>query len=145
MAEILFRKCLVGHLSVIDAQDEQKYDQTVLIAPEYAEMAVKYEAYSMWVGNKCVGAAGVIPVFPHRAMAWALLSRHIGPVMRPATKKVQQFLALSPIPRIEMTVRAEFEAGHRWARLIGMALETPVPLRKYGANGEDEMIYARVK
>lgn len=145
MAELVYRKCLPGHLSVIEVQDAQKYDQAVLIAPEYADMACRNEAISLWHGNKCLGAAGIIPVFPHRAMAWALLSRHIGPYMHPATKKVRRFLALSPVPRIEMTVRADFEAGHKWARLLGMRLETPEPLRKYGANGEDEMIYARVK
>lgn len=145
MAELIYRKCQVGHLSVIEVQDVQKYEQATLISPEYAEMACRNEAFSMWYGNKCLGAAGVIQVFPHRAMAWALLSRHIGPHMRPATKKVRQFLALSPIPRIEMTVRADFEQGHRWAQLLGMKLETPEPLRMYGANGEDEMLYARVK
>lgn len=145
MAEIVYRKCLVGHLEAIEVQDMQKYDQAVLLAPEYADMACRNEAFSMWYGNQCLGAAGVIPVFPHRAMAWALLSRHIKPHMREATRKIRKFLAISPIPRIEMTVRADFEAGHRWARALGMKLETPEPLRMYGANGEDEVIYARVK
>lgn len=145
MADVEFRKCLPGHLGSIRVQDIQKTEQVILLADEYAEIACKHPSFSMWVGNECLGAAGIVPLFPHRAMAWALLSRNIGGYLLHATRKTRQFLELSSIERIEMTVRADYAAGHRWARLLGMELETPEPLKKHGAHGEDEMLYARIK
>jgi len=143
--EIVFRKCLPDHLAYIKVQDAQLNEQTVMLNTEYASVATSHVALSAWRGNECLGAAGFVPIFATRAIAWALLSRNIGYDMPTITKKIRKVIALDPTPRIEMTVDARFEAGHRWARLIGMSLETPEPLRCHGANGEDEMMYARVR
>lgn len=46
--------------------------------------------------------------------------------------------------RIEMTVRADFTKGQRWAQLLGFSVETPV-LKNYGPLGEDHTGYVRIQ
>jgi hypothetical protein len=140
-----FRVCKPGHLAYIAVQEAQRVDQAVMLKTDYAEIACSHIALSAWVGNECVGAAGIVPLYPHRAVAWALLSKNIGLALVPATRKIRRVLDADMTPRIEMTVAVDFKAGHTWARLVGMKLETPEPLRKHGARGEDEMLYARVR
>lgn len=143
--ELVFRPCKPEHLQYIRVQDVQKDDQAHMVNSDYAEIATSHIAISAWVGNECLGAAGIVPLFSHRAVAWALISRDIGALMVPVTKKVRSVLAIDPTPRIEMTVPVSFKAGHVWARLLGMKLETPEPLRKFGVRGEDELMYARIR
>ena len=142
---IEYRRCVAEHLRFIEVQDAQKEEHAAMIATEYAEIACQDIALSAWLGNRCLGAAGVVPLFPHRFIAWSLVSRHIGGAMVDVTRKIRRVLADHPAKRIEMTVDVDFDAGHRWAILVGMKLETPEPLRAYGARGEDEMMYARIR
>ena len=44
--------------------------------------------------------------------------------------------------RVEFTVRADFEKGHRWAKMLGFTVESPL-LRAYGPLGEDHVGYVR--
>lgn len=145
MIGVEFRVCHPEHLSYIQVQDEQRTDQAAMLRTDYAEIACSHIALSAWVGNTCVGAAGIVPIYSHRAVAWALLSKNIGPALVPVTRKIRRVLDMDMTPRVEMTVAVDFKAGHIWARLIGMKLETPTPLRKHGVRGEDEMLYARVR
>ena len=144
MAEIRYEPCKGEHLRYIEAQAFQAQEQLVLLTPDYVEIITSNVALSAWVNNRCIGAGGIIPVFPHRAVAWALLSKSAGTYMLPITRKIRRFLDLDPTPRIEMTVAVDFEEGHRWAKAIGLSPETGV-LRKHGAGGGDEIMYARIK
>jgi hypothetical protein len=145
MIGLTFERCLPQHLSYIRVQEAQRIEQGHMVNTDYAEIATSHIALSAWVGNTCVGAAGIVLIYPHRAVAWALIGEDIGAALVPVTRKVRNFISIDLTPRIEMTVAADFKAGHVWAKLIGMKLETPEPLRKHGARGEDEMIYARVR
>ena len=140
-----FRRCLPGHLTYLHAQETQRLELAVMVTPEYAEVATSHVALSAWVGYTCIGAAGLVPVYPHRALAWALLSNQAGGHMGAIVRKMRRVIADSPFPRIEMTVSVDFENGHRLAKAVGLTLETPTPLRKHGATGNDELIYARVR
>lgn len=134
-----------GHLRFLVPQASQRYDHAVLLQPEYAQIIDANFALSAWSGFVCVAAAGCIPVFPTRAIAWAVLSNDAAPFMLAITRKVRRVMAGLPYQRIEIAVRADFEDGKRFARLIGMKLETPEPMRKHGADGVDEYQYAMVK
>lgn len=140
-----YRPFKSGHLKYLAPQVEQRHEHAVLLNSEYADIVDNNFGLSAWVGDKCVGASGVVPMFSHRAVAWAILSKDAAPYMVPIVRKVRRTLATLPYRRIEMTVNAEFENGRRFAELIGMTLETPEPLRAYGATGSDEYMYARVK
>lgn len=145
MQQVTFRKCSPDHIAYIQVQDAQRAEQAVMVNSDYAEIATSHIAFSAWADNRCLGAAGIVPMFPHRAVAWALISRNVGLYMLPITRKARRVIELDPTPRIEMTVDVSFRAGHKWAELVGMKLETPEPLRKFGATGADEMMYARVR
>lgn len=145
MRPLTFLPYRAGHLRVMRPQEIQRKDHAVLAAPGNAEALATGFGLSAWDGLRCVAVAGVLPISPHKAIAWAVLSEQAAPSMMQVVRKVSGALALLPYRRIEMTVREDFKAGHRFARAVGMTLETPEPMRGYGANGEDEMMYSRVK
>lgn len=142
---ITFRTFTAEHLRYLSPQAGQRYDHAILLNTQYAEIVSNNFGLSGWEGSRCVGAAGVVPIFAHRAVAWAILSNDAAPYMLQIVRKARSYLAMTHYQRIEIAVRADFEEGHRFARLIGMQLETPEPMRKHGANGEDEMMYAVTK
>ena len=143
--ELEYVKCRPEHFAYINVQDAQKEELAQVIHTDYADLMCQNLSLSVWLNSRCLGAAGIVPVYPHRAIAWALVSRDIGAALVPISRKVRRILELDPTPRIEMTVAVDFKAGHTWAGLLGMTLETPEPLRRHGARGEDEMLYARIK
>lgn len=134
-----------GHLRYLAPQRTQRYDHAIMLNSEYAKIVDGNFGLSAWEGNTCVAAAGCVPIFGSRAVAWAILSNDAAPYMLQIVRKVRHTMALLPYQRIEISVRADFEDGKRFARLIGMTLETPEPMRCHGANGEDEYMYAVVK
>lgn len=140
-----FRPFHINHLVYLTPQEEQKAARAAMLTTEYAELIGNSFALSAWDGTTCVGAAGCVPIFKHRAVAWALLSSEAAPHMLAISKKVRRVMAALEYKRIEISVHSTFEAGNRFARLIGMRLETPEPLKAHGANGEDEYMYAMVK
>lgn len=134
-----------GHLRFLAPQRLQKYDHAIMLNSEYANIVDNNFGLSAWDGSRCVAAAGVVPIFTGRAVAWAILSNDAAPYMLQIVRKVRRTMANLPYRRIEIAVRADFEDGKRFASLIGMKLETPEPMRAHGANGEDEYMYAVVK
>lgn len=89
-----------------------------------------------------VACGGFIDVWPGRAYAWALIDVDCGPHMLSLTREIRSLVARAPYNRLEMAVDAEFEAGCRWAVLLGFERESLA--RKYLPSGRDAWIYARV-
>lgn len=133
------------HLRYLVPQSLQRHDHAILLNSQYAAVIDGNFGLSAWTGNTCIAAAGAVPIFPTRAVAWAILSNEAGPYMPWIVKKVRRTMSLLTYRRIEIAVRADFEDGNRFARLIGMKLETPEPMLAHGAHGEDEYMYAMVK
>lgn len=134
-----------GHLKYIDPQDAQRQEHIALCSDAFANVLEEGTGLSAWVGNTCIGAAGVTPLYAHRYMAWAMIGKDAGPHMLAVVRKMRFVLASHPAPRIEMTVAADFTAGVRLAYALGMTLETPEPMRKFGAFGEDTYQFARIR
>ena len=134
-----------GHLAYLKPQDAQRSEYAALVRSGEASALEGGVSLSGWDGNVCMGAAGLIPVRPQRAVAWMILSRDIGPYMLPVAKKIRRVLALAPYKRVELTVADGFEAGQRFAELIGAVCETPEPMRFFGVDGRDERMYAVLK
>jgi hypothetical protein len=88
-----------------------------------------------------VGAGGTLELWPGRHMAWAILPPISGPHMLAVTREAYKRVRIPP-GRIEMTVKRDFDIGHRWAKMLGFELETPV-LRGYGPGGVDFTGYVR--
>jgi hypothetical protein len=109
-------------------------------------VAAQSHAWTGFNGTGVLGFAGLIPHWQGRAVAWCVLGdgvsrRNIVAVHSAVTRGVTDAFS-EGIERIEMTVDADFEAGHRWARLLGFTVEGR--MRRY-FNGRDHFLYARVK
>lgn len=133
------------HLRFLKPQREQVIDVDVLYRTGAAVAFEEGVALSAWANSRCVAAAGVIEVHPHRAVAWALLSKDVRPYMLGIARKVRRVVQTLPYRRIEFTVADDFDEGKRFARLLGAKCETPEPMRFFGADGRDEMMYAITK
>lgn len=102
------------------------------------------EGQNSWTGivdGDTIACAGTVQQWPGRHVAWAYLSFTSGPHMGWITRQVRKNLECVK-GRIELTVRADFPAGLRWARLLGFEVEVPL-LRRYGPEGEDHMGFVR--
>lgn len=140
-----FRPFKAGHLAYFKPQPHQAQSHAYVVSTGISTVYETGIALSAWDGVKCVGAGGLMPIWPHKAVAWAFLSEGIGSDMLTIVRKVRRTIAMSPYKRVELTVAAGFEEGHRFAKALGAVQETPEPLRCYGAAGEDEVMYAVLK
>lgn len=94
--------------------------------------------------EKVLGFAGVIPIWPGRAMAYAYLTEHARKNKFVFVHRaVKRFLDGCYIKRIEMAVQCDFKQGNRWASMLGFELEAE-RMRHYQPDGEDCALYARV-
>lgn len=146
MAKLEFRPCKYEHLKLITPNAFSRSDLGLFLSPEYKYIIDDSAGVSAWRGIHCVAAFGLLPVYPGRkSMAWALVSRDIGPELLELTRALKRHLDVCSEPRVEMLVLSEFKAGHKWAKMLGFTCETPDGMRKHSPLGEDEHLYARVK
>lgn len=101
----------------------------------------KQNSWTAVLDGAPVACGGTLLQWPGRHQAWMYMNEGTGPHMLPLTKAVAR--ALGGVKgRVEFTVRADFAQGHRWARLLGFEVETPL-LKGYGPEGEDHVGYVR--
>jgi hypothetical protein len=94
--------------------------------------------------GKVIGCAGVLPLWPGVGMAWAWLGREWRAEARKITGYIRGHLDEAEFHRIEAGVKVDYSKGHRWMRMLGFELETPVA-RKWGPDGGNYSIWVRVK
>lgn len=111
------------------------YDVDTLLTLE------KQNSWTAVVDGVPVACGGTMEHWPGRHQAWMYLGEKTGPYMVFITKAVLKGLC-SIRGRIEFTVRADFATGHRWAKMLGFEVETPL-MRAYGPQGEDHVGYVR--
>jgi hypothetical protein len=102
------------------------------------------QAWTAVVDGRPIACAGMLEVWTGRAYVWALLGEDAGPHLLSITRAIRSALARSGFARIEMAVDAQFEAGQRWAEMLGFRCETPEPMRRFFPNGNDAYMYARI-
>jgi hypothetical protein len=134
-----------GHLAFIKPQPEQRIEHAQMLQVMGDEVFDTGTALSAWEDSVCIAAAGVIPVHRYRASAWALLSERAAPHMLPIVRRMRAVMNALPYMRYDITVREDFDQGHRFAKLLGAVCETPKPMRYYGYGGAHEIMYAYVK
>lgn len=139
---IRFTKFHPEHLRYLSPQHLQKHAHALLIGTEYMDLIGRNFGISGWAGHTCIGACGAIAVHPHRAVGWALLSEEAGEYMLPIVRKVRAYFDVMAFKRLEAHVLADFDNGHRFARLLGLKQETPEPMKYHGPNGEAEILYS---
>jgi len=133
-----------GHLHLLQLQDAQAFVHT-MINGAHAKALEDPRSFSV-VGDdgEVYACGGLTELWTHRALAWSLVSRHAGRHMLLIHRAIQRYLDASPFRRIEMEVDCEFEAGHRWARMLGFTMECE-RMRCHGIDGRDNALYAKVK
>jgi len=134
-----------AHLLQIDMQDEQQYLAKYMTEAEAVALERPDWTHSCVDDGVVLGCAGIIPLWPGRALAWSYISVHAtGSKFVAVHRAVQNRLDNCYIKRIEMTVDCDFEAGHRWAELLGFAMEAP-RMEAYRPDGGACALYARVR
>ena len=95
-----------------------------------------------------IAAVGVTPCWPGRGQAWTILSDEVirdhGLSLTRMTRwHLNDVTERGKLRRIEATVRAGHRAGHRWMHALGFKREGL--MRRYGPEGEDHHLYARLR
>lgn len=131
------------HLEQLCLQPAQEYLRGV-VTREQAEVAAAHPSFSGFAGDELLGCAGILPAWQDRALAWSWLGSSAGRHMAAITRAVRRFLEAQPHRRVEITVDVDFDAGHRWAELLGFTLEAP-RMKAYRPDGGDCSLYARIR
>lgn len=100
--------------------------------------------WSIEVDGVIKACCGVVSYWQGRGEAWAMIDQTAGVHMIGLVRALKRIFATIDCTRVEATVIANFEAGHRLVKLLGFDLEAPL-MRKYGNKGWDYSLYARVK
>lgn len=128
------------HLRAIDVQSAQRAE----FYSEDAQNQPVGEAYTILDGAQVLACFGLVRLFPGRGLAWSVLSQQAGRRMVAITRAIRCQLDATPCRRVEMAVADGFEAGVRWAELLGFRCETPEPLRAYLPGGVDARLFSRI-
>lgn len=131
------------HIEKMVIQDNQQGLEHLLTNDVYAVIE-NGESYTALDGDEVLACAGVIPLAPGRAGAWAYISGNVGSRMKFVTKAVKRFLDISQYRRIEMDVDCDFKQAHRWAKMLGFEMECE-RRRSFTPDGRDCALYAMVR
>jgi hypothetical protein len=133
-----------SHLENLLLQPSQAMLQPMLKERGYGDGLEKAgPSYSGVVGDQVLACMGLLPQWQERAIAWGLIAAEAGPYFKTITRAVFRTMELHPFRRIEASVKTDFEAGHRWARLLGFQREGT--MRAYTTDGDDYDLYARIR
>lgn len=141
---VTFTKLHAGHIMYMDPEGLDAVELRELFTPETTEIMARGDALSAWASGKCIGAAGVVRIWNGRGEAWLILDKAAKPYLRVLLHRMREALDASPLSRIEMVVRVGHKQGHRLAKLLGFEIENP-SMRKYHPNGQDAVMYVRIK
>jgi RimJ/RimL family protein N-acetyltransferase len=130
-------------IATLVLQARQAEEGKWLAAIDLVSLSQSGQSFTGLVEGVPLICAGVIGIWPGRAMAWAYLSRDAGRNMRSITTAVRKFLDETDHRRVEMTTIQGFQAAARWAEMLGFRLEGL--MTQYTPDGEDAYLWARVK
>ena len=131
------------HMEKMVIQQKQQGLEYLLTDDVYAVIE-NGESYTALDGDEILACAGVIPLAPGRAGAWAYISQNVGSRMKFVTRAVKRFLDIAQYRRIEMDVDCDFPQAHRWAKLLGFEMECE-RRKSFTPDGRDCALYARVR
>lgn len=132
------------HLERLCIQEAQAYLSPYL-TPEMAKALELGVAFTALEGDRVLACSGVVDMWDNRCVAWAYLDQRPGHHFVSVHRAVARFLEGYPCRRIEATVDAGFDDGHRWIKKLGFKLETPEPMQAYTPDGRAAYLYSRVK
>ncbi len=133
------------HMDILQAQGVQaaQVGELSIVPGQYASVVGSAgPAFTLWKGSDIVACAGMVSLFPHSGMLWAVLAQDAGRSMLYLHRAVQRFLEMQTVRRLEATVLEGFEPGCRWLELLRFELEGR--MRAFGPDGSTHLRYARV-
>jgi len=133
----------MAHLHALAERPTQAHIGAFLQCGPYLQALERSDSWTAFDGDRILGCAGLLPIWPGLSHCWALLADDIGAGMIGVTRCAHRMLRMHT-GRIEAYVEAEFEAGHRWARILGFERDTPGVLRKWFPDGSGAVLYSRV-
>ena len=133
-----------AHLRLMMVQPAQVQTLGFVKESDLEMIEKKTQAFTAIADDEILACAGVIEYYPGRGEGWSYLSANIKHHMVPVVRAIKTYIQDSNVRRIEITVDADFEQGHRMAKLLGLELEAP-RMRAYDLAGRDRALYARIK
>lgn len=97
--------------------------------------------------NEYICCGGFLMYWPGVMEGWMITSDKLPRFGKEVTvrviRKIEEVEKMFSLRRLQMTVRADFEIGQNWAAKLGFKREGI--LKKFGPEGCDYIMYARVK
>lgn len=126
---------------LLESQEAAEGGRPELTGEHFAALEAS-DCWTMVCDGDPIACGGVMEHWRGRYVAWIYMgknaSEHIVAITRIARDKVSRAKG-----RVEMTCRADFAQGLRWARMLGFVVETPL-LKAYGPQGEDHVGFVRI-
>lgn len=145
MSECIIVPFRAVHLKVMEIQEQQAYLAGPIADGDWTPLESDNAATLLDEEMRPVACCGVMPRWEGVGYLWTFLSRHLaGPNFVAFHRLARDFLARLDFDRIEAGVEDGFEAGERWAAMMGFSKETRVPMRKF-MYGRDFHLWAKVR
>ena len=131
------------HLLEIRHQEWQRgANQTMEHAQAMMHGHCAYTAIGKAAGRALI-CAGIMELWPGRAMCWASFDFEARPVMVQAFLRMRRELDRSPFKRLEMYVVPGFIQAWRWAEMLGFKLEST--MEAGSPDGRDLFVFKRIR
>jgi hypothetical protein len=131
----------------------REWDRKFLAAnPDLGDISTSYfERNAMGFTAVCeegvIGAGGLVPIFKTNWEAWVfttpLFEKHGVRIAVMARKLLDNFFKSSKVLRVQAPIDSKYPTAIRFAEAMGLWPEAT--LRRYGPEGQDFIMYARVK
>lgn len=134
-----------GHLGALDLQPRQTLYRPYMTATVGSGLAGG-TAWSAVHAGRVVCCAGLQPIWPGRAAAWALFSKWFTPPLflrlHLFARGVLDNAQANGLRRIETQIDPEFPQAVRWAMLLGFEIEGL--MRRFLPDGREMYLVARI-
>lgn len=131
------------HFWGINPQESQNYVRERVDARE-VKLLEQMASFTVLKDDKPMACFGWLEQHKARATLWGYLDKDAGEHMIALTRIGKRMVDGLSYRRIEMEVDCEFEAGHRWAKMLGLKLEVE-RLKATRTDGGDSAVYAKTR
>lgn len=132
------------HLEDIKLQGAQTYLSDWVTRDQGLALEALQSSTAVEDDGTIIAAAGLVPQWKNRAVAWAFLSDTGPHNFMKVHRLVMKAMDESGFKRIELTADCDHPNAHRWAKLMGFRLEAD-RMEAYLPDGRSCSLYARVR
>lgn len=109
--------------------------------PDYGDRVLRGgAAHTVTHRGQLIACVGVLDTGDrHMGHVWLFLSKHASNHMVALTRMARRYFDVTAKRLLTATCEGQFEAGHRWLRLLGFEYVCDLP--GYGLDGSDHVLY----